>query len=133
MPAQLHGPGCNGYWDEKDQFLKRVMPDHWNWEKNRPNSGAFTNPEMSTNWSALSSVEHTIQGHPGYGVVSLTRDNCYKENQKVKYTPIKDDPKTLGNPAHCDIVGEKTKGRVNRRLAAKAAICLLPAKIEPTN
>jgi hypothetical protein len=130
LSEQLHGPGCNGVWDKTDQFLKRVRPEDWNWEKERPNSGQFTNPKMSTNWSALASVQQTTAGRPDHGVVSLTRDDCYQEGQAIKYGPIKDDPDEPDNPAHCDIIGEKKRGRVSRRLAAQATVCLLPAKID---
>jgi hypothetical protein len=133
LATELYGPGCNGYWDPTDRFFKRVRPCDWNWEKNRPNSGAFSNPKMSTNWSALSSVEHTREGYTGHGIVSLTEELCRRFNQVIKYSPIKDDPDLPDNSAHCDVVGDKGNRRLRRQLAAKTVICELPDKKEETS
>ena len=128
MPSALHGPGCNGYWDPADRFFKWVNPCDWNWEENRPNSGAFNNLRMSVNWSALSTVEHTKQGNPRYGVVSLTKEVCQRFGQVIHYSPVKDHPSLPDNPAHCDVVGEKKPRTLRRRLAAKAVVCEAPVQ-----
>jgi hypothetical protein len=128
LPTELHGPGCNGYWDPTDLFFKRVNPCDWNWEENRPNSSAFTNYKMSANWSALSSVQHTIEGYPGYGVVSLTEEVCRKFKQVIEYSPVRDHPSLPDNPAHCDVVGEKRQRTLRRRLAAASVLCEAPVR-----
>ena len=125
MAARLHGPGSNEYWEPSDRFYKRIRPEDWNKAEGRPNSGAFRAPEMSVNWAALSSVDHTIEESPDHGVVVLTAKVCIDEEQVIKYTPVKDDPKLPDNIAHCDVVGLKGKSR-GRQLAKKSVLCRIP-------
>lgn len=119
-PGLYHGPGCNGYWDPTDRFLKWIDPEiHWPRGTNKPNGAAFTNPRMSVNWAALSTAEKTVEEHPGYGVVSLVPTSCSEAGQQIEYTPLRD------NPAHCDIVGNKSTPRTVRRSLRKCMDILL--------
>jgi hypothetical protein len=63
---------------------------------------------MSVNWSTLSSVEDTLKGYRGYGVVSITAGLCWNLEQQIEYQPIKDHPDLEDNTAHCEVVGKKT-------------------------
>lgn len=91
--------------EPQDQFLRRISP-LWLKAPDKVSSAAFHNAKgtdrMSVNWLALSSVEHTLSGHPGYGVASITAALCYSLQQQPVYSPEED------NVAHCNIVGDKT-------------------------
>jgi len=86
-------------------------------------SAAFQNEKgkdrMSVNWLKLSSVDHTLSGHPGYGVASITAALCYSLEQQPVYSPAVD------NAAHCDIVGHKTQG-ISRRFRDGAQYLCYP-------
>ena len=56
---------------------------------------------MSVNWAAKSTVEDTLKPPGGHGVVSITAEICWSQQQNIEYTP-KD-----GNLAHCEVVGKK--------------------------
>ena len=58
---------------------------------------------MSVNWTALSTVEETLRGGEAYGIVSITADLCWKQNQDIEHTPVPN------NHAHCDVIGRKTR------------------------
>lgn len=96
------------HFEPQDQFLRRIPPWHLK-ESGKVSSAAFENDpdtpdRMSVNWLKLSSVEHTLSGHPGYGVASITAALCCSLKQQPVYSPVED------NAAHSDIVGPKTRG-----------------------
>ena len=111
----------------EEEFLRRIPPIHFDFDKGRIYSSAFDNrsgtDRMSVNRMRLSSAEETLCGHPSYGVASLTADVIYKENQQILHTPTED------NVAHCDVVGTKPKS-VRRRLRNAARLVVAPAKLQ---
>ena len=92
----------NRVFEATDEFLRRVHPEQLNPEDGTVSTAAFTPERMSVNWSDLSSVEDTLIGHEGWGVVSFTAALCWGRNQAIEHTPAVD------NEAHCDVVGKKT-------------------------
>lgn len=90
----------------EDQFFRRIPPWHLKGPR-RVSSAAFDNDKdtnaFSANWQRKSSIKHTINDFPGFGVASFTAELCYSLNQEPKYTPKED------NSAHCDIIGRKTQ------------------------
>ena len=94
---------------DDDEFLRRIPAWLFDFEKQEIQSWAFGNDEgsdrFSVNWAELSSIEHTVQGHPGFGVASLTASDFRIEEQDILHTPSPD------NVAHCDVVGEKSSAR----------------------
>ena len=115
--------------DDNEQFLRKILPVWFDFEKQEIQSWAFDNhprtpDRMSVNWANLSSVEHTANADSGCGVASITAKVCYQEKQDIEYTPQED------NPAHCDVVGRKNKTTM-RRLRNSAVLLLAPKY--PTN
>lgn len=103
MPPVPAGEGSTAQFESADEFLRRVHPIQWNFQEGRVSSAAFTDARMSVNWAASSSVQETIIGLDGYGVVSITAELCWELKQQIEYTP------TQENRAHCEVVGRKTK------------------------
>jgi hypothetical protein len=113
------GPGCNGRFESYERFFKFVHPKaQWSWQEDRPATSLFRDDRESVNWEALATPESTVAGRQGFGVVSVNTGLCVRLGQKIEYTPVKNDPKTPDNPAHCDVVGRK-----GRTVARKFAVC----------
>ena len=114
---------------DNDEFLRRIPPALFDFEKQEIQSWAFSNDKDSNSFSVnfrneISSVEYIVENHTGYGVVSFTYDFLHNdEQQEVVFS------KCDSNPAHCDVVGEKNKKRQRRlRNRAMANLLLLPQK-----
>ena len=108
---------------DTEQFLRKILPDWFDFELQEIQSWAFDNhpltpDRMSVNWAKLSSVEHTAVD-PECGVASITAKVCYQENQVIERSPKED------NHSHCDVVGRKTKS-IMRRLRNAAVLLLAP-------
>lgn len=88
-----------------DSFLRRIHPQYYNHNTGRVSSAAFQNASntdrMSVNWMKLSTVDDTLRGYTGFGIASVSASLCWFLNQRLENTPLQ------GNPAHCDVVGEK--------------------------
>jgi len=106
-----------------DTFLRRIHPQHYDRNTGKVSSAAFQNTSgtnrMSVDWTQLSTVEDTLSGYEGFGVASISADLCWSLSQQVERVPLQ------GNPAHCDVVGEKPKP-VRRAFAHKAAYLRYP-------
>lgn len=116
----------------QDEFLRRLHPDWWNWDEDRLTTSAFYNhretpDRLSVNWSELSSVEHTVESHHGYGVASLKGYVFYTAPipQDIEYTP------NDNNEAHCDVIGDKKRKSVRRYMRDRAEVLLKPTRIDP--
>ena len=96
-----------------DEFFRRIRPGQFNPNDNSISSAAFTPERMSVNWAARSTVEETLKGHEIDGLASILAELCWTLKQQIEHTPI------VSNPAHCEVVGKKTKSI--RRQFAKAA------------
>ena len=116
-----HGPGCNGRFECYERFFKFVHPEaQWSWQEDRPATSLFKVERESVNWGALATPESTVNGRPDHGVISVTTALCMRLGQHIEYTPIRHDPVFEDNPAHCDIVGQKS-GPGKRGLALRFA------------
>jgi hypothetical protein len=73
-----------------DEFLKWIAPIHIKHDRSL-SSAAFTNYRMSVNWAILSSIEETLGGREGHGVVSITAELWWSLNQEIERTPIPND------------------------------------------
>ena len=114
---------------DDDEFLRRIPPWLFDFEKQEIQSWAFSNDKdrdsFSVNWAELSSVEHTTQGHQGFGVASLTAHDFRIEEQVILHTRKPD------NVAHCDVVGEKPKARQRKlRNMAMDKLLLQPERLD---
>lgn len=114
---------------DNDEFLRRIPPALFDFERQEIQSWAFSNDKDSNSfsvnfWNETSSVEFILENHTGYGVVSFTYDFLHNvEEQEVVFAECD------SNPAHCDVVGEKNKRRQRRlRNMAMANLLLLPHK-----
>lgn len=105
-----HGPGCNGWFEPYEEFIKFVHPKaNWSWDEGRPATSLFKGHRVSANWSALTTPLSTVDGRPGFGALAVTTALVVSLGQTIKYTPINDDLILPDNPAHCDIVGYKPR------------------------
>lgn len=107
-----------------DQFLRRILPWHYDPTTGRVSPRAFANGRdtnrMSVNWSALSPVEDTLREYPDFGVASLSAELCWSLDQQIEKTPVET------NPAHCDVVREKPEP-VKRRFRDNARYLRYPS------
>jgi hypothetical protein len=123
LPNQPNKFDDTPQFEPQDQFLRRIPPWHLK-GPGKVSSAAFENDpdtpdKMSVNWLKLSSVQHTLSGHPGYGVASITAELCYSLKQQPVHSPLED------NAAHSDIVGDKTRG-ISRRFRDGAQYLCYP-------
>lgn len=90
---------------DDDSFLRRIHPQFYDHNTGKVSTAAFQNASgtnrMSVNWMKLSTVDDTLRGYTGFGVASIYADLCWSLNQRIESVP------SQGNPAHCDVVGEK--------------------------
>ena len=93
---------------QTDEFLRRVHPTQLN-PDGSVSTAAFTDYSMSVNWAKLSSVDETLRGWDGYGVVSITAGLCWRLEQQIGYTPVEESPDIPVNRAHCEVIGKKTQ------------------------
>ena len=110
--SEYLGPGCNGWFEGFELLLVFAHPTQWNRDtpSGRPATSLFRQEEKSSDWEALKSPEEILEQRPGFGIAALTVAQCVSRNQTIKYTPIRHDERVPDNPAHCDIIGEKTGG-----------------------
>lgn len=122
MPIEQNNSDNKFSFVPEDKFFRRIPP-WWLKGPRRVSSAAFDNDKdknsFSTNWQRKSSIEHTLIGHPGFGVASITAELCYSLNQEPKYTPEED------NAAHCDIEGHKTES-IKKSFRDRAEYLLFP-------
>ena len=124
MGLPIHDESAVERFAEFEEFLRRIPPWLYDFDKQEVQSWAFANDDeypdrFSVNWEKHSSVEHTLEGHSGFGVVSLTAGLLYSEKQEILHTPQTD------SFAHCDVIGEKKKAR-QRRLRNSAKLLQQP-------
>ena len=105
-----------------DEFFRRIRSDQFDPKDNSISSAAFTPERMSVNWAARSTVEETLREHENDGLASILAELCWTLNQQIEHTPI------TGNPAHCEVVGKKTKS-IRRQFARAAKWLQLPSQV----
>ena len=115
-------------------MLRRIPPYQYDAEKGTVHSKAFVNyrdkvdrilsDRHSVSWEALTSVEETLVGNEGFGVVSLPASAYRQLKQKVEHSPECD------NYGHCHAIGEKTAG-TQRSLRNQATLRVVPTEIVP--
>lgn len=89
----------------------------------RPTSGAFKDPRMSVDRAEIvetvldAGAEFTLQN--GAAVVQLMTHDCRAMSFEVVAVPED------ANPAHAEVVGEKSRGSVNRALRDLAVVVVV--------
>ena len=95
--------------DLGDEFYRAINPIFF--DKGKILRAAFQNTtgtdRMSVDWTRFSTPEIVLGNFPRWGggaaVALITARLCIEEcSQEIEYTPETE------NPAHCDVVGEKT-------------------------
>lgn len=119
-----------------DEFYRAVRSELFKKDDGTISPGAFSNAtgtaRMSVDWAEKSSPEETFDRWTRWGddrgVVSITAQLCWDNDQTIEYSPINDQLDEPGNPAHCDVVGSDAP-RLRKRIA-KGAKLLIPAPDE---
>ena len=111
-------------------MLRRISSLQYDAKKGTVHSKAFVNDKdkvtkersdrHSVNWEELTSVEDTLVGHEGFGVVSLPASLYRQHKQDINHSPVCD------NYGHCDAVGDKP-GRTQKSLRDQATLIVAPA------
>ena len=108
MGLPIHDESSIERFAESEEFLRRIPPWQYDFDRQEIQSWAFANDDeypdrFSVNWEKHSSVEHILEGHSGFGVVSLNAGFLYPEMQEILHTPQTD------SFAHCDVIGKKRR------------------------
>jgi hypothetical protein len=107
---------------DDDTLLRRVHPSQVVNDKNlgrdRPSSGVFTDPEMSTDSDALLTKHgldssFCLKGYSGYSLTRIDVKFARTNGMTVTNTPKED------NAAHTDVIGKKTEA-LQRQFAKHA-------------
>ena len=115
---------------DDDTLLRRVHPsqvvDDKNLGRMRPSSGAFTDPELSTDSDALLTKHgldssFCLRGYAGYSLARIEVNFARANGMTVTNTPKE------GNPAHTDVIGRKTEA-LQRNFAKHAVWVHLQSK-----
>ena len=112
-------------------MLRRVPPWLYDFRTGSIHSKAFANDRIegipsdrhSVNWEEYTSVDQTLVGHAGFGVAAISVQGYWEENQSVEHSPDREH----NNYGHCDAVGNKTAGVLNR-LRRKAVLRVRPSQ-----
>ena len=110
--SEYLGPGCNGWFEGHELLLIFAHRRMWNRDTppGRPATSIFRDYETSCDWEALKSPEELLAQRPEFGIAALTVAQCISRKQTIKYSPVRHHKTLSDNPAHCDIIGEKTGG-----------------------
>ena len=103
---------------DETKVLRRVVPGRYSRTSGIPEEGTFRKDGDGTGtsvtlWLSDEDLNITRAPHPDFGVVSLYVSEFRKLGLSIAYV---DEP---GNPNHCEVFGDRTKG--NRVQLAKAA------------
>ncbi len=118
---------------DDEVLYRRVRNDQWNWAEKRPSSAAFDDSGNGSPMSvALASLVRSagqrpsdlLQGHPKFGLVSLTAGQA-----RALLLSVTANPPVSGEPAHGWVVGKKTKS-TRRRLAKLCLVVIAPPPFE---
>ena len=113
---------------DDETLLRRVPPTWWVFDENlrrtRPTSAAFEDDELSVHLlSVLTAAAlpptHTLAGHTGYYLTSISAGQARGHNLPVCRDPLPDDG------AHAIVAGKKSRG-VARALAVAALWVVAP-------
>jgi len=105
---------------DEDSLYRRIHPSQVIEDKNlgakRPSSGAFTDPDLSTDSEFLLEkfgldINFCLKNFPGYSLVRFPVEFARTNGMTVTHTPETD------NPAHTEVTGKKSKA-LQRQFAA---------------
>ena len=112
---------------DDDEFLRRLHPTEFDYERGLVFSSAFKNAPGSDRFSVdcrrLTTNDLTLAGHSGYGLLALSHQHFKQEEQTVDHVPQDK------NPAHCDVIGPKPPARRRRLRDLAGDPIVLPVPI----
>ncbi len=104
-------------------LYRRIHPDFWSKKDGRPTSAAFQDPNLSVDWSILSTPKESFDRAKDkrIGIASVTVENALDLGQDVVHDPLHENG--ILNEAHTLIVGDKPRSIA--RQFAKLAVMVI--------
>lgn len=104
--------------DDSERLHRRIPAIHLK-DDGTVSSAAFTDPEMSVDRAALTTLAQTLAYHPQCGIAEFVARDARSLDLAVEPDA------TIDNIAHALVLGKKTKS-MSRKLAAASKLLLAP-------